>query len=271
MQDSKRDTDIKNRLLDSVGEGEGGMIWENRIETCIFSSVQFSRSVESNSLRPHEGLLEGDSHRKVTDIQPTRLVPVSWPLPPATGLSGESVFILLDHCLLCVPHVKWNIGGGTTRRREAQVGARALSSLSVTSNHLCGGGQPGPPAAWLGVWVQQDLLTPLHPFLIFLGTWKLCCLLFSLSCCCCHNYYFFFFCIFQTKTTKCVIQLACPEMSNLDWERAWYQILGGKRTTHTRRHNAILSFLLFLSLRRSVINGNMSLFSTKSFFSNLYK
>ena len=24
--DSKRDTDIKNRLLDSVGEGEGGMI-----------------------------------------------------------------------------------------------------------------------------------------------------------------------------------------------------------------------------------------------------
>ena len=24
MQDSKRDTDIKNRLLDSVGEGEGG-------------------------------------------------------------------------------------------------------------------------------------------------------------------------------------------------------------------------------------------------------
>ena len=26
LQDSKRDTDIKNRLLDSVGEGEGGMI-----------------------------------------------------------------------------------------------------------------------------------------------------------------------------------------------------------------------------------------------------
>ena len=37
MQDSKRDTDIKNRLLDSVGEGEGGMIWENGIETCILS------------------------------------------------------------------------------------------------------------------------------------------------------------------------------------------------------------------------------------------
>ena len=34
MQDSKRDTDVQNSLLDSVGEGEGGMIWENGIETC---------------------------------------------------------------------------------------------------------------------------------------------------------------------------------------------------------------------------------------------
>ena len=34
MRDSKRDTDVKNRLLDSVGEGEGGKIWENGIETC---------------------------------------------------------------------------------------------------------------------------------------------------------------------------------------------------------------------------------------------
>ena len=35
MRDSERDTDVKNRLLDS--EGEGGMIWENGIETCILS------------------------------------------------------------------------------------------------------------------------------------------------------------------------------------------------------------------------------------------
>ena len=33
----QKDTDVKNRLLDSVGEGEGGMIWENGIETCILS------------------------------------------------------------------------------------------------------------------------------------------------------------------------------------------------------------------------------------------
>ena len=35
MQDSKRDTDVQNSLLDSVGKGEDGMIWENGIETCI--------------------------------------------------------------------------------------------------------------------------------------------------------------------------------------------------------------------------------------------
>ena len=40
MQNSKRDTDVQNRLLDSVGEGEGGMFQENSIETCILSLVK---------------------------------------------------------------------------------------------------------------------------------------------------------------------------------------------------------------------------------------
>ena len=40
MRDSKRDMGVKNRLLDSVGEGNGGMIWENSIETCILSYVK---------------------------------------------------------------------------------------------------------------------------------------------------------------------------------------------------------------------------------------
>ena len=35
MRDSRRDTDVKNSLLDSVGEGESGMIWENGTEACI--------------------------------------------------------------------------------------------------------------------------------------------------------------------------------------------------------------------------------------------
>ena len=44
MQNRKRDTDVQNRLLDSVGEGEGGMFRENSIETCILSRVKQNAS-----------------------------------------------------------------------------------------------------------------------------------------------------------------------------------------------------------------------------------
>ena len=40
MRDSKRNTDVKNRLLDSVGDSEGGVLWENSTETCILSHVK---------------------------------------------------------------------------------------------------------------------------------------------------------------------------------------------------------------------------------------
>ena len=40
MQNRKRDTDVQNRLLDSVGEGKGGMFQENSIETCIISILK---------------------------------------------------------------------------------------------------------------------------------------------------------------------------------------------------------------------------------------
>ena len=40
MQNRKRDTDVQNRLLDSVGEGEGGMFRENSIKTCLLSRVK---------------------------------------------------------------------------------------------------------------------------------------------------------------------------------------------------------------------------------------
>ena len=40
MRDSKRDTDVKYRLLDSVGEGKGETIWENSIETYILPYVK---------------------------------------------------------------------------------------------------------------------------------------------------------------------------------------------------------------------------------------
>ena len=44
MQNRKRDTDVQNRLLDSVGEGKGGMFRENSIETCILSRVKQTTS-----------------------------------------------------------------------------------------------------------------------------------------------------------------------------------------------------------------------------------
>ena len=40
MQIRKRDTDVQKRLLDSVGEGDGGMFRENSIETSILSRVK---------------------------------------------------------------------------------------------------------------------------------------------------------------------------------------------------------------------------------------
>ena len=39
MQNRKRDTYVQNRLLDSVGEGEGGMFLENNIEISVLSRV----------------------------------------------------------------------------------------------------------------------------------------------------------------------------------------------------------------------------------------
>ena len=40
MQNRKRDTDVQNRILDSVGRGEDGMFRENSIETCILPRVK---------------------------------------------------------------------------------------------------------------------------------------------------------------------------------------------------------------------------------------
>ena len=40
MQGSKKDTDVKNRLLHYVGEGKGVMIWENSLGKCILPYVK---------------------------------------------------------------------------------------------------------------------------------------------------------------------------------------------------------------------------------------
>ena len=54
MRDSKRDTDVKNSLLDSVGECEGGMIWENGIKACIIS---YMKQIASPGLMHDKGCL----------------------------------------------------------------------------------------------------------------------------------------------------------------------------------------------------------------------
>ena len=60
MQDSKRDTDVQNGLLDSEGEGEGGMIWENGTETCILSCKKRIASLCSIQDTVCLGLVHGD-------------------------------------------------------------------------------------------------------------------------------------------------------------------------------------------------------------------
>ena len=61
MQDSKRDTETKNRLLDSVGEGQGGTIWENSIETCILPYVKQMTSASSMHEAEHSKLVLWDN------------------------------------------------------------------------------------------------------------------------------------------------------------------------------------------------------------------
>ena len=60
MQDSKKDTDVYSGFLDSEGEGEGGMIWENGIETCILSCKNRITSLCLMQETACLGLVHGD-------------------------------------------------------------------------------------------------------------------------------------------------------------------------------------------------------------------
>ena len=57
MQDSKRDPDVKNRLLDYLGEGKGGKIRKNSIETCILPYVKYMTSASSMHEAGHSNLV----------------------------------------------------------------------------------------------------------------------------------------------------------------------------------------------------------------------
>ena len=60
MQDRERDTDVYNELLDSEEEGEGGMIWENGILTCILSCKNRITSLSLTQDTACLGLVHGD-------------------------------------------------------------------------------------------------------------------------------------------------------------------------------------------------------------------
>ena len=62
MQDNERDTDVKNRLLDSGGgwDCKRGMIWENSTETCISSYVKYVTSPGSMHETEGSGLVHRD-------------------------------------------------------------------------------------------------------------------------------------------------------------------------------------------------------------------
>ena len=60
LYESKRNTDVWNSLLDSVGEGEGGMIWENSTETCILPYVKQITSPGSMHETGCSGLVHWD-------------------------------------------------------------------------------------------------------------------------------------------------------------------------------------------------------------------
>ena len=53
MQDSKRETDVKNRLSDYVGEGECGMMWKNSSETRTLPYAEQMTSASSTREAAH--------------------------------------------------------------------------------------------------------------------------------------------------------------------------------------------------------------------------
>ena len=56
----QKDTDVYSGLLDSEGEGEGGVMWENGIETCILSCKNQIASLCPRQDTACLGLVHGD-------------------------------------------------------------------------------------------------------------------------------------------------------------------------------------------------------------------
>ena len=113
MRNSKRDTDVKNRLLDSVGEGKGGMIWENSIETCK-RVLQTCSSVEHIRLVINSLLQGRNQFSSVQSLSHVWLFATPWNAPRQASLSitnSKSSLRLMSiesvmpssHLILCRP------------------------------------------------------------------------------------------------------------------------------------------------------------------------
>ena len=104
MRDSKRDIVLKNRLLNSVGEGQGGMIWENGIETCISPYVKQMTSASLIHETGHSKLVHWDTpegvHTQVSITHPGRVM-AEEPLR-AMGLTF-SLGTETEHSSCCAP------------------------------------------------------------------------------------------------------------------------------------------------------------------------
>ena len=61
MCKTTKETDVKNRLLDSVGEGEGGMIRVSSVEICILPYVKQMASPSSMFDTGHSKLVHWDN------------------------------------------------------------------------------------------------------------------------------------------------------------------------------------------------------------------
>ena len=61
IQGSKGDMNVKNRLLDSLGEAESGMIWQNTTETCTLPYIRQMTNASSVHEAGHPKLVLWDN------------------------------------------------------------------------------------------------------------------------------------------------------------------------------------------------------------------
>ena len=77
LQGSSGDADIENGILDTVGEGEGGVNWESSRETYTFSSVQLLSHVQllvTPWITAHQASLSITNSRSLLKLMPIESV-----------------------------------------------------------------------------------------------------------------------------------------------------------------------------------------------------